>query len=106
MKALEAALERELEALGAEADRMLALVEDDDERTSLLEEYQARMEAKQSEYQPKFEALEETRALGRVGDGAGVLSGCIDRCLEERTAKYTSDCRANAVDLAGFYMCR
>jgi len=106
-KSLEAALERELQALDDEADRMLDLVEDDDERAALIEEYEARVEAKQSEFQPRFEMLEEARALGHgAADEEEVLAGCTDRCLEGRTGKHTADCRANAVDLAEFQMCR
>jgi hypothetical protein len=50
---------------------------------------------------------EEARALGHgAADDESALAGCIDRCLEDRTGKFTTDCRANAVDLAGFHVCK
>jgi Skp family chaperone for outer membrane proteins len=107
IRRLQDALERELEALDAEANRMLDLVDDDDERIALIEEYEARVEARQDEYQPRFVALEEARALGPgAADDEEALAGCIDRCLEERTGKHTTDCRANSIDPAEFHMCK
>lgn len=107
MRRLQDALERELEVHDREVDQRLDLARDDDQRTALIEEYEERVEARRDEYQPRFLALEEAKSLsaGSADDEESLLV-CINRCLDEHTGKRTAHCRANAVDLAAFYMCR
>jgi len=107
IRRLEEALEHDLDALDQQVERRLDLARDDNERTAIIEEYEDLSEAKQDEYQPRFEALMEAKVLGTGStDAEKTLDDCIDRCLEGRTAKSIADCQTQAAGLAEFQMCR
>jgi len=117
---LEKVLAGELSRLDVEQQGRLEKAASDEERERIKEDYDNRIEAKQKEYETKFEDIREqideaddsTKEPSAVKEetaeleDARVVSDCADQCLERETSRDKITCRVRAANLEQFKACR
>ncbi len=109
-----------LQTLDQELQTKLAQAKDEQEQTSLTQEYIVKKDEKAKEFQPLIDTLtqqkidavraaQEKQAKAeeqkRLEQEAAIRT-CADNCIKARTTKAKATCQANAATMADFNACR